>query len=108
MTSGAVTAVVLVSGVSVATGDRFMTSIPSGADHRQVPPGKALVTLRPTRGAAAVSRPKPGPEIQIVGWADGPCAVVVSHIQIECLYGGPCLLYTSDAADDLTRVDLGG
>ena len=29
-------------------------------------------------------------------------------VAAQCSVNEPCLLYTSDAADDLTRVDLGG
>src|SRR5665811_2156202 len=49
-------------------------------------------------GGRAVLPPWPGV-------ADVPVLTNTSMMAIDTL---PCLLYTSDAADDLTRVDLGG
>src|SRR5665811_485116 len=37
-----------------------------------------------------------------------PLAVEISKLLSACSLVRACLLYTSDAADDLTRVDLGG
>src|SRR5665811_2598195 len=38
----------------------------------------------------------------------GPGSEKLSDAQLQLLEFEPCLLYTSDAADDLTSVDLGG
>ena len=39
-----------------------------------------------------------------INWS---CREYLNYLK-NCFPGGPCLLYTSDAADDLLCVDLGG
>src|SRR5665811_733515 len=47
-------------------------------------------------------------EVRVTGSSWDPLAEIAEgHVNAVGLFSG-CLLYTSDAADDLTRVDLGG
>src|SRR5665811_2245485 len=75
--------------------DRDMVSV-GGAEARE---GNE-VEIREIAGVRFKGHQEP----DLRGWIDHG-----GHIgECRVLPDGPCLLYTSDAADDLTRVDLGG
>src|SRR5665811_1606534 len=46
--------------------------------------------------------------VSVIPWQVAKDSEFVVSVFIQHLMGSDCLLYTSDAADDLTRVDLGG
>ena len=46
--------------------------------------------------------------VQVPQWSDDWSKCAVDIPDASCHWYITCLLYTSDAADDLTRVDLGG
>src|SRR5665809_43240 len=62
-------------------------------------PAVALSAMPVVDGETALAKPK-----EEGGYADDPILGVVENIEL----GSLCLLYTSDAADDLLCVDLGG
>ena len=47
-------------------------------------------------------------DIPVIGVVENMSGMVCPHCQTEIDVFGNCLLYTSDAADDLLCVDLGG
>ena len=52
-------------------------------------------------------RPEPGPDLLLQGQSRGRRLHCLRR-RIDLCHPHPCLLYTSDAADDLLCVDLGG
>src|SRR5665811_2340783 len=104
--TASVVAVVLVTGVLVTRSLLPDTSVRFAGDGTPGTPRSSTATAPDVEASSAVLNVPPEGQVEAAFLDDGTEVFVVNHDgEVRVM---DCLLYTSDAADDLTRVDLGG